>query len=143
MVRRFSFVILSRLRWNLSVHSLSMHSWLAYGSPTLEHASLILDGYHLPGIRITRHLSYHHRLRGSQDGAENVKRSSPLGHIIARFVEGDQGSHLLQMPTTDKTLQVYPQDGSSLPMDNQLCLSSNLSSFHSLSILCNSIYDVP
>ena len=121
-----------------------MRSSVVYGSLTPEHASLTLDGYRLPGPCITRLLSNHFRLKERQDGVGNVKRSSRLGHIIARLVKGDERSHLLQMmPNPDGSLQMYTKDGSPLPVDHQLCLSSYLSSFPPLSILCDSINDIP
>jgi ribosomal protein L40E len=39
--------------------------------------------------------------------------------------------------------QMYPQDGSSLPMDIQLCFAFHLSPFHALSLVCSCCHDVP
>lgn len=85
-----------------------MRFWPAYGSPTLGHASRILVGSRIPGISITPPLSNHHRRRRYEDGVESVMRRNRLGHIIAKSVKGDKGSHLPQtMPTLMKAADVY------------------------------------
>ena len=108
------------------------------------HASLILVGYHPPGICITPLLNNHHCRQERQDGVESVKPTNRRGHITAEFVEGDRVYHLSQtMPTSDTGLQMYTQDGSPLPMDYQLYFSSYLSSFPPLPLLCDGIHDTP
>lgn len=75
------------------------------------HASLTLDGYRMHGVYITRPQANHFRRKGPQDCAKSVKRSSHLGHIIARFVEGDGKSPFLQVvPASDRRISdVYPR----------------------------------
>ena len=57
------------------------------------------------GVYITRLQANHFRPRGAQDCVKNVKRSSHLGHIIARFVEGADKSPSFQLePSSDRKI---------------------------------------
>lgn len=142
MVHRSFFSILSLLPSNQGRH-ISTTPWLdAYGSPTHEPVSLNLVPCHLSGVWTAMDL-IGQRIVRSQDGAGNVKLSSRREHTIARFVPGKHVILCLCFClSSDWRLQMRTKDGSPLPVDCQLRLSSHLSTFLSFPVLCSRINDL-
>ena len=72
-------------------------------------------------------------------GVENVKHLNHLDLIIARCV---QGKDSIPVHGLSLTKQMYPKNGSSLPLDIQLCLPFHVSPLLSLSFLCRISYGI-
>jgi len=65
-----------------------------------------------------------------RDGVGSARRSSRPGLITARLADGLSGFCTCQ--SRADRLKVYSEDGSSLPLDRQLCLAFHVSTFFPL-----------
>lgn len=73
-----------------------------------------------------------------RDGVESAVSSSHLEHITARLVEGMMFENVSSFHATALLIvapQMHPKDGSPLSLDSQLCISSHIPPFLSLSVL--------